>query len=267
MATAYRSLLIVLLLCYVAAALSAPRLLGFGAALGGHQTVALAVAIVGALIHSLPLSYFMGSGYWIKYHAESSGAGPEWKQRHSQWLRSRGYPVIYLAGLSIVATGVAGGLADTLRLAPHWHGLLALAAMAFCLLELLWVPPLMQRNRELLVELASTHKIPKPGTAAAEQLAVDHAAESVPPLIQCSRILIYGACNVLGLWFWLRFGTEGWRDVPLLPFGALFVGTLTVGLGIYWRHRPQGPRSAKSAWIMACATAAALGGVLAALPF
>jgi len=236
MATAYRSLLIVLLLCYVAAALSAPRLLGFGVHFGGHQTLALAVAIVGALIHSLPLSYFMGSGYWIKYHADSSGAGPEWKLRHSRWLKNRGYPVIYFAGLSIVATGVAGGLADTLRIAPVWHGLLALAAMVFCLLELLWVPPMMQRNRELLVELATLHRIPKPGTAAAEALASEHLAESVSPLLQLARILIYGACNVLGLWFWLRFATEGWRDTPLLPFAALFVATLTVGLAMFWRH-------------------------------
>jgi hypothetical protein len=104
--------------------------------------------------------------------------------------------------------------------------------------------------------------VPRPGTDAASRLEQRLRAASVHPLYQLARIQLYLAFNVLGLWFWLRFGTETYRTVPLWPFGLAFVLLLTSGLGLYWCHHPLRPRPATRAWWAALAVGALCGGVL-----
>jgi hypothetical protein len=65
--------------------------------------------------------------------------------------------VIFLAGLTVVLTGATGAMADTGRMAPHWHAVVALLAVAMGVLEYLWIPPLMRRNHQLIVELKSRY--------------------------------------------------------------------------------------------------------------
>ena len=71
---------------------------------------------------------------------------------------------------------------------------------------------------------------------------------ALPPLFQLSRLLIYASAQVVIVWLYLRFGTDGWRDTPMLPFGATAVLLLSLGLGLNARHDPDHPRSPRVAW-------------------
>jgi hypothetical protein len=59
---------------------------------------------------------------------------------------------------------------------------------------------------------------------------------------------MYGAAQLLLVWLYLRFGTEGWRGTPLWPFAAAFVAMFTAGLGLNARFDPEHPRAAGAAW-------------------
>ena len=234
-------------------------------ALALHLRAGLFAALAAALVLSLPFAYFLGTGFWIKAFVRASRAGPEWEQRHQQWMKGRAYPWMYAAPFSAAGLAITGGLAETGRIAPLWHVLFVAAAALSALVALLLVPPVMRRNAALMDELADRHELPRPGTPAMAALVEAESAAALPPLFQLSRVLMYGGAQLLVVWLYLRFGTEGWRATPLWPFGAAFVALFTVGLGLNARFDPDRPRAPRAAWSRALAVGAACAGVLVAL--
>lgn len=234
-------------------------------ALALHLRAGLFAALAAAAILSLPFAYFLGTGFWIKAFVRASRAGPEWEARHRQWTKGRAYPWMYAAPFSAAGLAITGGLVETGRIAPLWHTLFFAAAALSALVALLLVPPVMRRNAALMDELADRHVLPRPGTPAMEALVEEESRTALPPLFQLSRVLMYGAVQILIVWLYLRFGTEGWRDTPLWPFGLAFVALLTVGLGLNARFDPEHPRPAGAAWGRALTVGAACAGLLVVL--
>ena len=265
MATILRALLTAVLILYGWVAWTGAHAGQGTEALALHLRGGLFAALAAAAILSLPFAYFLGTGFWVRAFVRASRAGPEWEARHKLWMKARAYPWMYAAPFSAAGLAITGGLAETGRIAPLWHLLFFLAAALSALVALVLVPPVMRRNAALMDELADRHQVPRPGTPAMEALVAEERAVALPPLFQLSRVLMYGAVQLLIVWLYLRFGTEGWRDTPLWPFGAAFIALFTVGLGLNARFDPEHPRPARSAWGRALAVGAACVGVLAVL--
>jgi hypothetical protein len=77
-------------------------------------------------------------------------------------------------------------------------------------------------------------------------------------------LVLYAGAQVMVVWLYLRFGTEGWRETSLAPFGIAFVVLLTLGLGLNARHDPHRPRPAAAAWSRALAVGVVCAGLLGA---
>ncbi|MHC4846790.1 MAG: hypothetical protein ACYTCU_11615, partial [Planctomycetota bacterium] len=237
-----------------------------GEALGWHLSVGLVTTIVGALAMSVPFAYFLGTGFWVKAFVRASRAGPEWEQRHALWMKGRAYPVMYIAPLCTVGTAISGSLVQTARLGVGWHIGLQVAAALSALVALVLVPREMLRNSALMDQLADEHQVPQPETPAAEELIAEESAKALPPLFQLSRILMYAGVQLLIIWVYLRFGTEGWRETPLWPFGAGFAVLLTLGMGLNARFDPDNPRAPARAWSRAVVVGVACAAVVALIP-
>jgi len=265
MATILRALLTAVLVLYGWVAWTGAHAGDGAAALALHLRAGLFAALAAAAILSLPFAYFLGTGFWIKAFARASRAGPEWERRHRQWTKVRAYPWMYIAPFSAAGLAITGGLAETGRVAPLWHDLLFAAAALSAAVALLLVPPVMRRNAALMDELADRHELPRPGTPAMDALVEEESRTALPPLFQLSRVLMFGAAQVVIVWLYLRFGTEGWRGTPLWPFGAACVVLLTVGLGLNARFDPDRPRAPRAAWGRAVAVGVACAGLLLVL--
>lgn len=251
MATIYRSLLLSTILVFAYAVSTGVTAGGGAEPLTWHLRVGLVASLLAVLVQSVPFAYFLGTGFWVKAFVKASSADGSWETRHAGWMKGRGYKVMYVAAALPAAAAIAGGLVETGRVAGWWHP--ALVALSVVALVAAWltIPPMMLRNAALMDELAAEHHVAKPDTPEMDELVEKAEAEALPALFQLSRVLMYAGFNVLAIWLYLRFGTEGFRDTPFLPFGLLFAVTLTIGVGLNARHDPQTPASPRSAWLRA----------------
>lgn len=254
MATIYRALCVSILLVWgyvvftglgVGGAAEAD---GSQAALAWHLRVGLAGTIVLALVQSLPFAYFLGSHFWVKKFAETARAGEDWTERHKLWMKGSAFKALAIAPTLTMAVAIAGSMVETGRV-PHWvHPGLVLASIVAQLVCVVLVPRAMLRNAALMDELADAHQVPTPGTPEMEQLIQEEEAVALPPLFQLSRIcMLFGGQSVL-LWLYLRFGTEGYRQAPALPFMLGACVLVSVGLGLNARYDPSLPMPAAKAW-------------------
>lgn len=261
MATIYRALVTTLLLLWGYVLVLGFQLDGTDEALSWHLRVGLTAVIVAGAVQSLPFAYFLGTHFWIKAFAKASRAGDSWEQRHRQWMKGRAYPWLYSAPFLTMGAAIAGGLVETGRV-PHWvHPALILAAVGAQVMALALVPGVMKRNSELMDELAETHRVPKPDTPEMDQLIAEEEAVALPPMFQLSRVLLLFAFQAVLAWAYLRWGTEGFRGVPALPFALASCFMLTLGLGLNARYDPDQPKPAARAWVPALA----IGGSAAAV--
>jgi hypothetical protein len=233
-------------------------------ALALHLRVGLLAALFATLVQSVPFAYFLGTGFWVRAFVRASRAGPGWEARHRQWMSGRAYPWMYVAPFAAAATAITGGLVETGRLPGLTHVACVVLAIAATAVALRLVPPVMRRNAALMDDLAEHRQPPRPDTPQMEALLRDEERAALPPLFQLSRVLMYAGAQVLIVWLYLRFGTEGWRETSLAPFGIAFVVLLTLGLGLNARHDPHRPRPAAAAWSRALAVGVVCAGLLGA---
>lgn len=260
MANIYRALLTAVLLLYAWAGLLGGRA-GDAEGVATHVRAGFVTALVAMLAQSLPFAYFLGTGFWIRAFARASRAGPEWEARHRAWMKGRAYPVMYAPPFLTLAAALTGMLAD-MGTVPGWLHAACVALMAAATVAaLVAVPREMLRNSALMDELAERHQVPRPATPAFEKLLEEEEKVALPPLFQLSRVILYASAQLVVVWLYLRFGTEGWREAPFAPFGAVAVALLTVGVALNELHDPQHPAAPPRAW----GRALALGGAGAAL--
>ena len=274
MATIFRALMTAVLLLYgwvVTTGLRAGGLLSTGSgdpaeALSLHLRVGLVVALVAVLAQSVPFAYFLGTGFWVKAFVRASRAGPEWERRHARWMKGRAYPWMYAAPGLAAATAITGGLAETGRLPGAVHVACVAGAILGVGVSLVLVPREMRRNSALMDELADRHEVPKPHSREHLELIEHEARHALPPLFQLSRVLMYAGAQLLIVWLYLRFGTEGFRQAPFLAFALPAVLLLAAGLGLNARHDPETPRTAAAAWGRALLVGALGTAVVLLLP-
>jgi hypothetical protein len=262
MATIYRALTTAVLLLWVYVIMTGLDAGLSKEALSLHLRVGLVAALVGGAVQSLPFAYFLGTSFWIKAFAKASRAGDEWEQRQRQWMKGRSYPAMYAAPFLTMGVAISGSMVETARLPHAVHPVLVLAAGLAQVAALLLVPAAMQRNSALMDALADEHQVPKPDTPEMDALIAEEEQLALPALFQLSRLLLLFSVQVLLLWLYLRFGTEGFRETPAWPFAASSCALLTVGLGLNASHDPDHPKALMRAW-----TPAALAGLGAALLF
>ncbi len=258
MATIYRALATAVLALYAYVVFS-----GVGAGdgpetLAAHLRAGLLASVAGALVNSLPFAYFIGTRFWVKAFVRASRAPDSWNGRHDQWMKGRAYPFMYFAAFAPALMAITGGLGETGRIAGWWHPSVVTLGLACQLVALRLTPRAMSRNSALMDQLADEHQVPKPGTPQMEELLEEEERVALPPLFQLSRVLMLLSANAVILWLYLRFGTEGWRNAPLLPFAIPAAVLLTLGLGLNQRHDPNHPEPPARAWARAIAWGAAL---------
>ncbi len=256
MATIFRALLTAVLVLYAFAAFGGARA-GGDAAVARHVSAGLVTTLVALAAQSVPFAYFLGTGFWIRAFARASRAGPDWEARHKAWMKGRAYPLLYLGPGTALAAAFSGMLAGSGHVPAWLHPALVAAAVAALLASLLVVPREMRRNAALMDELAAGHQVPRPDTPAHDRLVREEESLALPALFQLSRVILYAAAQVVVVWLYLRFGTEGWRGTPVLPFGAAAVLLLTLGLALNDMHDPQRPAPPARAWRKALAVGAA----------
>lgn len=253
MATIYRALCTSVLLVWVYVIVT-----GLGAsagqeALAWHLRVGLVGTILLAFAQSLPFAYFLGSHFWVKTFAKTARAGDEWTERHKLWMKGPAFKALSIAPVFTMAVAIAGSLVETGRIPHLIHPALVVASVIAQLVCLRLVPDAMLRNSALMDELADKHQVPRPGTPEMEQLVQEEEAVALPPLFQLSRVaMLFGGQSVL-LWLYLRFGTEGYRNAPALPFLLAACILVSVGLGLNARYDPTSPSPPARAWSRALA--------------
>ncbi len=262
MATIYRALVTTVLLVYGYAVVTGVAAGEAAEARAWHVSVGFVAAVFAVLVQSLPFAYFLGTGFWVKAFVRASRAEADWEARHALWMKQRGYVFMYLAAFAPAAAAITGMLADTGRLVVFWHAAAVWVSMALQLSVLFLIPPMLKRNAALMDELAATHQVPRPGTPAMEELIQHEEEVALPPLFQLSRLLLFAAFQILIIWLYLRFGTEGFRAVPFLPYGLGASICLTLGLGLNSRYDPDAPRSGSAAWARALTLGAAATAVV-----
>jgi hypothetical protein len=263
MATIYRALATALLLLWgyvLITGLSA----GEGPdALAWHLSVGLVASLVAGAVQSLPFAYFLGTHFWVKAWVRATRAGDEWEQRHRLWMKGREYPWMYLAPFLTMFGAIAGGMAETGRIPHLVHPTLILLALGAQAMAMVMIPRAMLRNSALMDELADTHRPPKPETPEMEELLAEEEAKALPPIFQLSRVLLLFSVQALLAWAYLRWGTEGFRNAPLLPFAIGSVVLLVLGLGLNARFDPDHPKSPARSWVPALVAGAAAATLLA----
>lgn len=91
-----------------------------------HIFSGLGALIFGIMVHSVVLTYFMGTGRWLEETCVAYRLGPAWYDKNKS-LKWRLLPWLVLAILLLIVTGGFGGAADpgsTIRF-QGWGGLTA----------------------------------------------------------------------------------------------------------------------------------------------
>ncbi len=254
MATIYRALACTVLVLYAYVVTTGMHAGDDGAALGLHLRTGLFASVTACLVNSIPFAYFLGTRFWVKAFARASNAGDVWNERHDGWMQGGAYPLMYLVAFFPAGAAIAGGLEDSGRIAAGWHFTLVLASIVTQLATVVTTPRAMQRNSALMDRLADEHSVPKPDTPEMQAYVEREAVDSLPPLFQLSRVLMWVGVNLVVIWLYLRFGTEGWRASPLLPFALGCTVLVAIGAGLNARFDPHHPAPPARSWVRALLT-------------
>lgn len=76
-----------------------------------HFLTGLGAVVFAMLVHSIVLTYFMGTGRWLEETSQAYHLSPEWRQK-SQSLKYRTIPAMVVCMLLLIVTGAFGAAAD-----------------------------------------------------------------------------------------------------------------------------------------------------------
>ena len=76
-----------------------------------HFLAGVAALVFAVLVHTLVITYFMGTGRWLQETCAAYRLGKDWQTR-SRDLKWRLYPAVVASLLALIATGAFGGAAD-----------------------------------------------------------------------------------------------------------------------------------------------------------
>lgn len=83
-----------------------------------HFVAGIVAGVTTLLTHSIVMTYFIGTGRWIKEAIEKWGLDPEFDRR-TRKLKARSFPFAFFSMVFVILTTILGGAADT-GLVPGW---------------------------------------------------------------------------------------------------------------------------------------------------
>jgi hypothetical protein len=137
--------------------------------LGYHLLAGMGAVVFAVLVHSIVLTYFMGTGRWLEETTRAYRLPSRWIEE-SRMLKHRTMPLMALCLLSLIATAAFGAAADPaspvgfkgwLGIAPEsWHFSVALGTWGFNLMVNFWEYAVLHRHGGLVNEaLAEVRRI------------------------------------------------------------------------------------------------------------
>jgi hypothetical protein len=197
------------------------------ASASAHRLAGLFTAVFGCLVHSLLIIHFIGSMKWIQQSGPTAGLTDlETRSLRRAWVKGPMFPVLLLAMVATVATGMAGGRASGALQALH-------AALAVLLLPInAWAFLLARRGID-----EARERMRRIGRLAEERVArgLVRAEETAALLPESGRaggkVFLFLAGNVWVLFVYLRYVLRH-TDEAVWPYGVASAVLLLVGLGM-----------------------------------
>ncbi|MDP6111861.1 MAG: hypothetical protein QGG53_08325 [Planctomycetota bacterium] len=203
---------------------------------GNHELMGLGVALYGCLMHSLVVTYFVGSGRSIKDAVENRGLHTDFYKRSRDWYRSKSYPLTGLCICCFVATAIIGAWADAYREYPDSLGRILHPVLGFITVLInAWVYPgqrdRIQANTALLVEANEVLSDPDRKDDEPQAIALPKLKEKIPLGFWVGRCLIYGGVGVWLPFITLRYIVERqYADLGIKGFLIAYLVLTAAGL-------------------------------------
>ncbi len=119
-----------------------------------HLLGGLFSALITLLVHSLILTYFIGTGRWVQEVVKAYRLPSEFWQR-SRGLKMQALPYVLTSILLVIATAVLGAATDRGMLDHTIHLMMAVAVIAFNLWSYFWEYLAVEANGRLIAEIMS----------------------------------------------------------------------------------------------------------------
>lgn len=117
-----------------------------------HLFGGLSASLITLLVHSLVLTYFIGTGRWVQEVVKAYRL-PESMWSESRGLKMKALPFILLSILLVIATATLGAATDRGMLDHTFHLALAVLAVACNLWSYVWEYQAIEGNGQLIARI------------------------------------------------------------------------------------------------------------------
>jgi hypothetical protein len=191
-----------------------------------HALAGLFSVVFACLTHSLLLVHFIGSMWWMRQEATTSGLG-DVRSLRTAWVRGRAFPMVVAAAFLAVATGISGKDVEPGTLGGWVHVVLGVANLPVTA----WVLRLAVRGIDANDErMRKVHALAEARRERGEAPAASDEALRPESGRAGGKVFLWLAGNVWLLWLYLRVVLR--REDPLWPFVAASAGLLVLGLAL-----------------------------------
>ncbi|MBI2192969.1 MAG: hypothetical protein HYU36_13395 [Planctomycetes bacterium] len=198
-----------------------------------HALSGLAVSLLGCLLHSLVLTYFIGTGRSIKDAVQRGELHPDFYLRSKRWYRSSAF-LLTLATLAVLVLAAALGAAADRSYATAWAWLHPACGWLALLLHVTTFPlqnEQITRNSGLISEANRVLEHPGRGLEAPE----DRPRKAMPAGYWAGRLLMYAGTGAWLPFIVLRYAVNGpFGQLSPWPFLAAYFLCVSCGL-VLWR--------------------------------
>jgi heme/copper-type cytochrome/quinol oxidase subunit 4 len=174
-----------------------------------HLLAGLFAAIFCCLVHAIVFAHFIGSGKWIKRGVDAAGLDAALVKRTKRF-KAKTFPFALFSMLTVVATAVLGGGADSGAVSPGVHLGFAISTLVLNLLATFFERSAILENGRIIerVAAANAERIRQGIAPEMRDTAAFEATRAG------STVFLFLAANTWFLWAYLRFvmrrGNEPW---------------------------------------------------------
>jgi len=128
-----------------------------------HFVAGICAGVTTLLTHSIVMTYFIGTGRWVKEAVEKWALDAVYERR-TRKLKARSFPFAFFSMVLVIATTILGGATDT-GMVPGWtHLTAALVTILFNLISYYFEYAAVSDNVRLLDEVvAAARRSAQPG--------------------------------------------------------------------------------------------------------
>ncbi|MDA0839646.1 MAG: hypothetical protein O3B01_22885 [Planctomycetota bacterium] len=203
---------------------------------GNHQLMGLGVSLYGCLLHSLVITYFIGTGRSIKDAVENDGLHQDFYNRSRDWYRSKTYPLTGLCICCFISTAIIGAWSDSYREYPDSLGRVLHPVVGWITVMINTLIYFGQRDRilansALILEANEVLHDADRKNDAPKLVAPSQLKEKIPLGFWIGRWLIYGGVAVWLPFITLRYIVEKqYSHLGIEGFLVAYIVLTAVGL-------------------------------------